>query len=259
MLENKVRFICEVVEGSLIVSNRKKADLLAELKVKGYTAIPKEAVLEASVAGAVDHVEGSEETEEEETDDVAIEEKPAAGTTSKTIPGTEYDYLLAMSIGTLTFEKMQQLMHEKDTKKAEFDELTNTSSKSLWLRDLDALNHQLDVSFFLIFNIYFWVCLNLVFFVCVNRNKIREMLKMKLREGSSKKRQRLRVLDAVRMQGNLQERRLLKSLVPRHRLLLNRWTHQLILPWKQVKLVFLLLLNQEAKQQPKRKHRLRAK
>ncbi|XP_076941033.1 DNA topoisomerase 2-like [Bidens hawaiensis] len=144
MLANKVRFICEVVEGSLIVSNRKKADLLAELKVKGYTPIPKEAVLEASVAGAVDHVEGSEETEEEETDDVAIEEKPAAGTTSKTIPGTEYDYLLAMSIGTLTFEKMRQLMHEKDTKKSEFDELTNTTSKSLWLRDLDALSHQLD-------------------------------------------------------------------------------------------------------------------
>ncbi|KAF5822370.1 putative DNA topoisomerase (ATP-hydrolyzing) [Helianthus annuus] len=147
-LENKVRFIREVVEGTLVVSNRKKADLCAELKVKGYTPLPKEAVLEASIAGAVDHVEGSEETEEgseEETAEMAVEEqKPSAGTASKTIPGTEYDYLLSMAIGTLTYEKMQQLWHERDTKKAEFDELTNTPSKSLWLRDLDSLNNQLD-------------------------------------------------------------------------------------------------------------------
>ncbi|KAJ0735221.1 putative DNA topoisomerase (ATP-hydrolyzing) [Helianthus annuus] len=150
ILENKVRFIREVVEGTIVVSNRKKADLCAELKVKGFTPLPKEAVLEASIAGAVDHVEGSDETEEEEGSgspaDVAAveEEKSHVGTASKTIPGTEYDYLLSMAIGTLTYEKMKQLWHERDTKKAEFDELTNTPSKSLWLRDLDALSDQLD-------------------------------------------------------------------------------------------------------------------
>lgn len=149
-LENKVRFIREVVEGTIVVSNRKKADLCAELKAKGFTPLPKEAVLEASIAGAVDHVEGSEETdeaseEEETTSEMMVEEeKPKAGAPSKTIPGTEYDYLLSMAIGTLTYEKMKQLWNERDTKKAEFDELTNTSPKSLWLRDLDALDNQLD-------------------------------------------------------------------------------------------------------------------
>ncbi|MFS8022247.1 putative DNA topoisomerase (ATP-hydrolyzing) [Helianthus anomalus] len=134
-LENKVWFIREVVEGMLVVSNRKKADLCAKLKVKGYTPLAKEVVLEASILGAVDHVEGSEETEEgseEETTEMAVgEQKPCAGTASKTIPETEYDYLLSMAIGTLTYEKMQQLWHERDTKKAEFDELTNTPSMSL--------------------------------------------------------------------------------------------------------------------------------
>lgn len=144
-----MRFIREVVEGTLVVSNRKKADLCAELKVKGYTPLPKEAVLEASIAGAVDHVEGSDETEDGSEEETIVEEKPAVGTASKTIPGTEYDYLLSMAIGTLTYEKMQQLWHERDTKKAEFDELTKTPSKSLWLRDLDALNNQLDVCFML--------------------------------------------------------------------------------------------------------------
>ncbi|KAI3510850.1 hypothetical protein L1887_17987 [Cichorium endivia] len=145
ILENKVRFIKEVVEGTIIVSNRKKADLFAELAKKGFTPMPKEAVLEASIAGAVDHVEGREETEDEETSDVAVEEeKPQVVAASKTIPGTEYDYLLSMAIASLTFEKMKQLWEERDTKKAEFDELTNTPSRALWLRDLDALNKQLD-------------------------------------------------------------------------------------------------------------------
>ncbi|KAK9070925.1 hypothetical protein SSX86_009493 [Deinandra increscens subsp. villosa] len=111
-LENKVRFIREVGEGTIVVFNRKKADLCAELKVKNYTPLPNE-------PGAVDHVE----------------------------EGSEYDYLLSMPIGTLTYEKMQQLSNERDTKKAEFAELTKTPPKSLWLKDLDALSNQLDVYF----------------------------------------------------------------------------------------------------------------
>ncbi|XP_052620374.1 DNA topoisomerase 2 isoform X2 [Lactuca sativa] len=143
-LENKVRFIKEVVEGTLVVSNRKKADLYAELAKKKYTPLPKEAVIEASIAGAVDHVEGSEETEEEEASDVPIDVEAAAAAASKTIPGTEYDYLLSMAIASLTYEKMKQLWKERDEKKAEFDELTNTPSRSLWLKDLDDLDKQLD-------------------------------------------------------------------------------------------------------------------
>lgn len=137
-----MRFISEVVEGTLIVNNRKKAELCAELKLKGFTPLPQ-IVKGASVAGAVDHVEGSDETEEEETQIEEVgEEKPQV---SKFKPGTEYTYLLSMHIVSLTYEKMEALRNLRDTKKAEFDDLTNTPSKSLWLRDLDALDKQLDV------------------------------------------------------------------------------------------------------------------
>ncbi|GJX52321.1 DNA topoisomerase 2-like protein [Tanacetum coccineum] len=63
LLENKVRFIREVVEGTIVVSNKKKDDLYAELNVKDFTPLPKETG--SIIAGAVDHV-GREETEEEE-------------------------------------------------------------------------------------------------------------------------------------------------------------------------------------------------
>lgn len=141
-LENKVRFILEVLAGTIVLNNRVIEELYAELKDKGYTPLPKEAVLEASIAGAVDHVEGSDETDEaleEETSEEKIEAAP-----SKTIPGTEYDYLLSMELRTLTLKKKNQLCAERDTKKAMFDELTGTPSRSLWLRDLDALEKQLD-------------------------------------------------------------------------------------------------------------------
>jgi len=36
-LDNRVRFILEVIDGSIVVSNRKKADLLQELVVKPCT------------------------------------------------------------------------------------------------------------------------------------------------------------------------------------------------------------------------------
>ena len=40
---------------------------------------------------------------------------------------------------------MEKLQHEMDVKKKDFEELNKTSPKSLWLRDLDALDKQLDV------------------------------------------------------------------------------------------------------------------
>ena len=36
-VENKVRFILAVVNGEIIVSNRKRADLFVELQRKGFT------------------------------------------------------------------------------------------------------------------------------------------------------------------------------------------------------------------------------
>ncbi|KAH6759755.1 topoisomerase II [Perilla frutescens var. frutescens] len=118
--DNKCRFIQCVVEGSIIVSNRKRADLFLELKAKGFTPLPKkENTAEVSVAGSTDDAEESEENSE-----VAI---------------GDYDYLLSLAIGTLTLEKMQELLAERERRAREVEDLKQTSLKSLWMRDLDAL------------------------------------------------------------------------------------------------------------------------
>ncbi|XP_058099969.1 DNA topoisomerase 2-like [Magnolia sinica] len=63
-LSNKVRFIIGVVEGEIIVSNRKRADLVLELQQKGFTPFPK--------TKGVDTSEAMETEENEETPEVGI-------------------------------------------------------------------------------------------------------------------------------------------------------------------------------------------
>lgn len=129
-LENKVRFIDLVVHGQIEVRNRKKADLCLELQDKKFDPFPKKKKGdEPAAVGALD--------DEEET-----EESPEAQTG---IPGSEYDYLLSLSIGTLTVEKQKELEAEKEKCLNDVEELKRTPPKSLWFRDLDALEKELDV------------------------------------------------------------------------------------------------------------------
>lgn len=140
---NKARFIKCVVEGSIVVSNRRRADLLVELKEKGFTPFPKKKSMEeVAVAGATDDTEETEEN--------------TGVSTSEVVSAGDYDYLLSLSIVTLTIEKIQELLAEKDKLDQEVKDLQNATIMSLWVRDLDALEGKLDVSFHKLIYIYFY-------------------------------------------------------------------------------------------------------
>lgn len=130
-INNKVRFIEDVTSGRIIVNNRKRAELFLELKQKGYEAFPKKKVMAEPVAvGATE--------EDEENDEGSVE--AAAG-----VNASDYEYLLGMAIGTLTLEKAQELKAQQKNLEDEVQRLSNTEPKDLWLRDLDALEKELDV------------------------------------------------------------------------------------------------------------------
>lgn len=130
-LDNKVRFILAVVNGEIIVNNRKKADLLIELKQKGFTpSFPNKT--KSGGAAAEDEAAESEENDE----DVGNRSGVKAG---------DYAYLLAMAIGTLTLEKVQELLAEKSKQENQVEELKKETPKSLWMKDLDAFLVALDV------------------------------------------------------------------------------------------------------------------
>ncbi|KAL6911837.1 hypothetical protein ACP4OV_000642 [Aristida adscensionis] len=107
-LENKVRFIKAVVAEEIIVRNRKRAELLLELQHKKFDPFPrKKKAAEPVAVGATeeDENEGSPETS----------------------------------------NGMQELIAERGKLENDVEELRKTEPKSLWLRDLDAFEKELDI------------------------------------------------------------------------------------------------------------------
>jgi hypothetical protein len=85
-LNNQARFVNMIVDKEITVANRKKADIVVELRKKGFRPFPK--VASAKAAGEEEAVSGSGDEEENE------------GSAS------DYDYLLGMAIWSLTREKV---------------------------------------------------------------------------------------------------------------------------------------------------------
>jgi DNA topoisomerase-2 len=125
ILDNKARFVEEVCKGDLVVSSRKRTELLAELQERGYDLFPKE----DKKAGPDD-----EDEEEEQVEESASDSELAKG----------YEYLLGMKIWSLTFEKADELRRQLAEKTEEVNRLEVTKPESIWLSDLDAIEEALN-------------------------------------------------------------------------------------------------------------------
>ncbi|KAI7839009.1 hypothetical protein COHA_007248 [Chlorella ohadii] len=121
-ISNKVRFILAVVAGELKLSNRRKADIEAELEDEGYDKLPSQKKAKAQAAA-------DPEEEGEEGGEVA---------------GASYDYLLSMPLSSLTLEKVEALKKEADDWKETVERLRGTTEKDMWLTDLEAFEISLD-------------------------------------------------------------------------------------------------------------------
>jgi len=115
-LENKVRFITEIISNKLKVQNRKKADLIAELKSKKYDVF----------AGNRKEESSNNQDDDQESND----EQDADG---------GFDYLLSMQIWNLTWERVEQLKRQLEEKQAELDYIISLTPKQMWEIDLDDL------------------------------------------------------------------------------------------------------------------------
>ncbi|KAG5859844.1 DNA topoisomerase II [Encephalitozoon hellem] len=93
-LENKVRFIKEVSTGGLIISRRRRAEIVFDLEARGYAK------------------------------------------------ADDYEYLLGMSILSLTAERIEKLSNEHSKKLEEYNRLAGKTPKELWLEDLDAFEKE---------------------------------------------------------------------------------------------------------------------
>lgn len=120
-LKNKVRFILAIISGDIKLVKRNRAEQFLELKQKGYEPVPKRNITAEPVA-----VGGATEVDEG-------------------VHASDYEYLLAMAVGTFTPKKVQELIAQQKKLEDEAESLGKATPKTLWLRDLDALEKELDV------------------------------------------------------------------------------------------------------------------
>ncbi|KAL5387890.1 DNA topoisomerase 2 [Paraphaeosphaeria sporulosa] len=117
-MTNQARFIQMIIDGKLVVSKKKKAVLVDELRKLGFTPFPK--VADAKTAG--------EQEEAQEDDEESDRDAGGAG---------DYDYLLGMAIWSLTQERVEKLQRQIGDKELEIDALQKLTPRDLWTRDLD--------------------------------------------------------------------------------------------------------------------------
>ena len=126
-----------ITKKELVVSGRKKVDIVSELRKKNFRPFPK--VKKAKAAGETEDALEDEDADEQET-----------GST------TDYDYLLGMPIYSLTQEKIQKLLDQAKQKEDELMALLELTPIQIWTTDLDNFIVQWDVS-----SIYIISCLYL--------------------------------------------------------------------------------------------------
>ena len=117
-LSNQARFVQMIISKELVVSNKKRASLVEELKTLKFTSFPTKKA--AHVAGE------TEEHLEEDTEENGDKHNDHG-----------YDYLLGMAIWSLTRERVEKLLHDRGLKEAELNALLKLSAKDLWKTDLD--------------------------------------------------------------------------------------------------------------------------
>ncbi|OXB77750.1 UNVERIFIED_CONTAM: hypothetical protein H355_013138 [Colinus virginianus] len=129
-LNNQARFILEKIQGKITIENRSKRDLIQMLVQRGYESDPVKAWKEAQEKAA----------EEEDPQNPNDDASSASGSTS----GPDFNYILNMSLWSLTKEKVEELIKHRDSKERELNDLKRKSASDLWKEDLAAFVEELD-------------------------------------------------------------------------------------------------------------------
>ncbi|XP_035768053.1 DNA topoisomerase 2-alpha [Neolamprologus brichardi] len=127
-LSNQARFILEKIQGTLVIENKPKKELIRMLQKMGYDSDPVKAWKQA------------QEKNEEEMEE---EEEEGEGGEKDNSTGPDYNYLLSMPMWFLTKEKKEELCKQRDAKVTELNTLKKKSPADLWREDLAAFSEEL--------------------------------------------------------------------------------------------------------------------
>lgn len=143
-LSEQARFIKLIIEKELSISNKKRSVLVEILQKLKFVKFDKNGKPVDTTNDPALFVDGDEAMEEEEEEIGDISQLNAGGVNTKDSnehkPETiysHYDYLLGMTIWSLTRERYEKLLKQKDDKEKELNILLLKSAKDLWNEDLE--------------------------------------------------------------------------------------------------------------------------
>ncbi|GME79372.1 unnamed protein product [Ambrosiozyma monospora] len=131
-LSYQARFIKMVIEGDLVVSNKKRVVIIEELQKLGFPGFDKD-----NKPVRVENIKVEMDSEEEEELEKLAETTTTVVANHASNPISNYDYLLGLQIWSLTRERYEKLLKQRDAKEAELNALLAKSAKDLWNIDLD--------------------------------------------------------------------------------------------------------------------------
>lgn len=146
-LSEQARFIKLIIDKELTVSNKKRSILVERLMELNFARFDKQGK-RVNVEQRSDLFVEAEEAlqeEEEEVGDVSLlnsrgindlEEEDESEHKPENVY-TQYDYLLGMSLWSLTRERYEKLLNQRDEKESELNILLGKSAKDLWNEDLE--------------------------------------------------------------------------------------------------------------------------
>lgn len=143
-LSARARFIKMIIENSLTVSNKRKKVLEEELRSLkfplfvgngGKPTFPEEIKPEvADEEGEAEENATGDAVEDEEGD---LDELGAGALKVQNVATPTYDYLVNMHIASLTRERYQRIIKERDDAEETLNELLKKTIKDLWSSDLE--------------------------------------------------------------------------------------------------------------------------
>mmetsp|Transcript_94572 Transcript_94572/g.149536 ORF Transcript_94572/g.149536 Transcript_94572/m.149536 type:complete len:1243 (-) Transcript_94572:166-3894(-) len=148
ILSERARFIRLVLKGDIKVKKRKILDLIQDLQRHSFKPASEikgpdgEDAAEEGEEDEADKNNGDDDSEEGEGEGEEAESAKRRKTTKQGV--RNYEYLVGMPIITLTIEKVQELMKQRDQKLDQRDELKKKTTKQLWSEDILELEAALD-------------------------------------------------------------------------------------------------------------------
>lgn len=143
ILDNKVRFITAVINEQLIIRKKKKKALVDELYNSGFSPMSK--INKIKIQNNYEEVPVLQNNANEGDDNEAKNEEENEVEEEETVvPASDYDYLLSMPLWSLTYERVDDLLKSKESKKKEIEHLNRTHVNDIWINDMAEFLKNLD-------------------------------------------------------------------------------------------------------------------